>query len=1188
MTRGLIYTAVCLTLLPGLLPAQRYSFKYYGDESGLPNQSISALAQDQCGFLWIGTESGLYRYDGKRFRTFTNTRGVPFTAIEALHLTASGTLWVATKETVARLRGDRFETVDLPQVRGGLSLASDPAGRLYIGTQKGMLASLADPDAPGKPEFQLHAAATRKYQGVAGIAVADSDVVWYSCGEQICRLQNGRVLSSPAWAVPSDIWEGIAIDPGGNVWARSRTRLIELPKGSSRFIDRGSGLPAADNRGVVSVGRDGQLLVPTIRGLARLTTAGWEIVGKSRGLPISSVDTVFQDREGSLWIGTGGAGLARWLGYNRWESWTEGEGLSSESVWGIRRAADGVLWTVNDTGVNWLDERQNRWRDLRLPGLPSGQFATLTPAPDGTLWVGRPAGAVHIDLHRGAATVYGRAAGLANPWVTAIALDPQGNPWVGTAAGLYRGQPDDGRFTFVLQPLPIEPGVDFIRTCQWDRKGRLWVGASNGLYRWEGGHWTRLTPRDGLLRISVEHLAAAQDGSLWIGYLDPVGVSRLMIDGDKTQWRHYSRKEGLRSDKVYFVGSDSRGWTWVGGDQGVDVLAPGAVQHLDRTDGLVWDDCNSEAFWSDSDGSVWIGTSRGISHLRVPTAGLPSRSQDLEVLLTSAAFGDTAVRLSEAISVPWSQRSLQATFAAMTFVNEDTARFRYRLAGLEEGWHETALREVHFPSLPAGRFVLEVQANSGSASWGKSTARLRFQIRPLWWRTSWFYFAALSAAIWLGRRWWRWRLRNILRRQRELEDTVADRTHKLQEQKAAAERERDLVEKQKTEIERLFQAAQQAARVKDEFLSNMNHEIRTPLNGMIGMTDLALDTPLTAEQRECLLTARGASESLLRTIEDILDFSRSEKGSITARAGACNPHEVVATVASEYRGAARAKGLALLAGVSSDVPRQLIGDGSLLRRILAKLLDNAVKFTNRGTVSLHAGVEDSPAGVLLHFAVEDTGIGISPEHHALIFEPFSQADSSHKRRYGGTGLGLAICARFVEALGGRIWVESEPGCGSRFHFTARFEHASETAPVTAPPQVVRRTGTESPLTILLAEDNPVNQTLALRMLQKRGHIVVTAGNGVEVLAALERQHFDAVLMDIQMPEMDGLQATGEIRLRERQSGQRVPIIAVTAHALAGDRDRCLEAGMDDYLSKPIRSAELYAAIERHCALSAPG
>jgi len=1177
-----------LALLPAGLTAQRYSFKRYDQDSGLPNQDIRALVQDRTGFLWIGTDNGLFRYDGHRFRGFTTADGLPTSEVEGLGETRDGTLWVATYRGLARFSGERFEAVDISPAGAAMVVADDLQGRLYVGTSKGLL--IAEPAAGGwrKPVFRLYTMASQKSQVVRSIVVPGSGPVWYTCGVQLCRLDGRSVTSRAEWGVPDDLWEALRIDLQGNLWARSRTKLMELPKGEERFLRREGDLPPASTRGTLLAGRDGQLWVPTLRGLARRTAAGWDIIGKSRGLPISSVACALEDREGSIWIGLNGAGLARWLGYPHWELWTEAEGLSSESAWGIQRDRSGVLWANHDTGVSRFDEAGHRWEDLKVRGLPIAQTTALARASDGSLWVGQVNGLVHIDRRREAATVYGRESGLDYPWITGIALDDHDRVWAATPAGLYRSVDRGGRIRFEREQLPLERGADFLYALWIDRRGRLWVGGWGGLLRLEAGRWTRLTTSDGLLSNRVMHLGEGKDGSLWVSYAEPLGVSQAFVDGERPRWRHFSRDTGLRSDKVFFMGSDVRGGIWFGTDQGVDVFDGRSLRHFDHTDGLAWDDCNGNAFWADSDGSVWIGTSRGISHFRIPATGLPARPTDAPVLLTSAVFGDRSMGLGGAISVAWQQRSLQVGFAAMTLLNEDTVRFRYRIAGLEERWKETQLREVQIPSLPAGRYTIEVQANAGQGAWDGRAARLAFSIRPAWWRTVWFELAALAAAGLLAHQLWNWRLRHILRRQKELEDAVADRTRHLELEKARAERERDIVEKQKLEIEILFREARQAARLKDEFLANMSHEIRTPMNGIIGMTELALDTPLTAEQREYLQTARISSETLLAIINDILDLSRIAAGKFDLDAVGFDPREVVKATHGSLAPKARQKGLELFSQVGSGVPARLVGDPLRLRQVLLNLLGNAVKFTERGQVSLRADVEDETESALLHFEVADTGIGISSEKQAYIFEPFAQADGSHARRYGGTGLGLTLCARLVGMMQGRIWVESEPGKGSRFHFTARFRRAPDAA---RPPDGLAAMATAAAvepgppppftaLAILLAEDNPVNQKLARRMLEKRGHKVVTAGNGTEALAAFERQPFDAVLMDVQMPEMDGFEATAGIRTRERQTGTRIPIIALTAHAMRGDRERCLEAGMDDYVPKPVQPAELFAAIER--------
>jgi PAS domain S-box-containing protein len=390
------------------------------------------------------------------------------------------------------------------------------------------------------------------------------------------------------------------------------------------------------------------------------------------------------------------------------------------------------------------------------------------------------------------------------------------------------------------------------------------------------------------------------------------------------------------------------------------------------------------------------------------------------------------------------------------------------------------------------------------------------------------------------------------------------------------------LQRAKVEAEEARRAAEAANHAKGQFLANMSHEIRTPMNAVIGMTELAMDTELDATQREYLEIVKSSANSLLQVIDDILDFSKVEAGKLAIESTVFSLREVVTSAVGALAARAREKKIALNHSIDGTIAAELLGDPLRLRQILINLLGNAIKFTETGTVELRVALEENGGdGSLLRFAISDTGIGITKDKQSQIFDAFTQADASTTRRYGGTGLGLAICSRLVQLMGGRIWVESEVGRGSTFSFTARFaaymqSRASDVAPA-APIDAV-------PLFLLLAEDNAFNQRVAVGLLEKKGHRVEVVGDGRGAVDLSARHSFDAILMDVQMPEMDGLQATRMIRQREAESGSaRQPIIGLTAHAMQGDRERCLEAGMDGYVAKPIQPAVLYAALAESTA-----
>ena len=1171
-----LFSAHAATTLNPRKSIAQFHHQVWRTDEGVPHHNVTSVVHSRDGYLWLGTELGLARFDGLRFKVFdqNNTSALGSNLIYSLVEDRQGRLWIGTSGGLACLEDGRFHGYT---TRNGLSndvvlsLYEDRSGTLWIGT----------------------------------------------LGGGINSFRNGRFRAyTTKDGLPDDAVYAIAEDRNGGLWVGTHGGLCRMAGKRFEVYTTEAGLPnnyirclLDDRQGTLWIGTNGG-------GLARFTNGKFTRFDP-KATPIgNSVNALVQDAAGSLWIGTLGAGLVRLAG-GKFTSYRSGDGLSDDQIWSLHEGADGSLWIGSAGGLErltdgafttygsreglsdnivlpvyqdrsgdlWIGTQHgglNRFRDgrfvqLKPGGEPAWNFVmSLCGDLEGNIWAGTRGGLCRFK--DGRFTRYTTRDGLPADIIVALHVDRRGTLWAGSGAGLSKFE--NGRFInySAKDGLPNE----FVKVIEEDHQGNLWIGTGGGgLARFANGRFTAWDKRTGLSNDVVLSIHEDARGTLWIG-TNGGGLNRLK-NGKITS---YSTTQGMPNDTILGILEDNFGNLWLSTDVGVarvsmrslDDLADGKTRSVATVvygvaDGMRNRECNGgfqPSAWKAADGRLWFPTMNGVTVVDPRTASAPQPPPPVKI--EKVLIDRRTVDLQRAVEAPPGQGELEFQYAALGFQSPEKITYRYQLAGFDREWIDAgARRTAYYTNIPPGTYRFEVIARTGDGVWNSAGALVDLRLRPHFYQAPWFYTlcAVLIAGIIAGSHLL------YVRRLKAKERTMAqmnELNRGLRNEIVERERvERDLVSAR--------DAAEQANRLQTQFLANMSHEIRTPMNAILGMTELVLAGDLTNEHRANLDVAKASASVLLRMLNDILVLSTIEAGTLQLDMVDFDLPSVAEEALRSVAGSARRKGLRLVCRMKPGVPDIVRGDSARLLQILLKLLENAIKFTAEGQIALEIEcVEKLPETFRIHCVVSDTGAGIPPDKQALIFNSFSQADGSTTRKFGGTGLGLAISSSLVSLMHGEMRVESEPGSGSAFHFTVCLNRPVQDRQKAAE-VAAGNGGLRDSLRILVVEDNPVNQILMVRLLEKRGHSVSIAGNGREALAAVDGEQFDVVLMDLQMPEMDGLEATEVIRREEQKTGSHLPIIAVTANTMNGERDRCLRAGMDGFLTKPVHAASLFEAVE---------
>lgn len=1171
----------------------RYVHDVWGLEDGLPQISVNAALQTTDGYLWLGTQEGLARFDGVRFQVFDKTNGEQLLNkwVKSLYQDAEGNLWIGTYGGgLTRLKGGVFTTYTSEDgLSGNLVNAICGGGDgngdvLWIGANNGLNRLVIK---NGKPEVTVYTTRDGLAADIVNAVYSDSGGnLWIGTNKGLNRLDNGDFTTyTTESGLADNIVYTIYEDTGENrgvMWIGTEGGLNRLYNGRFDVYTTREGLSGNRIR-TIRRDADGNLWAGTYGGgLNRLTPdrkAGAfsiDFIGAADGLSDDKVLTVCEDRERNLWIGTEAGGLNR-LKDSKFTPFTTREGLSHDVAWSICEDRMGRLWIgTNGGGLNRLDPETGAFKTYKVnDGLSHNVVFSLHADRAGNLWAGTDGGGLNRltpGKKDGSFTIetYATAQGLSNNFIWAILEDRAGAFWIGAGGGgLNRLELDKTNTIVTTNAYSTREGLssDFVRSLHQDGDGILWIGTDGGLDRLdpETGEITSYTTEQGLSNNVVNTIYQDGEGILWIG--TDGGLTRL--DPRSSSLTAVTRREGLFDDIIIQVLEDDRNNLWMSCNRGIfrvnkeelNAYCDGKIETVknvsyDENDGMISRECTGgyqPAGWKSRAGKLWFPTIKGVVMIDpgdIKTNRLPPPVVIEKIIVDDEEDNPYFPADGKLPDFPPGKKRFEIHYTGLSLMAPLGVKFKCRLEGYDEKERDVETdRIAYYTNLPPRHYTFRVSACNNDGVWNEVGASVSFYLEPHFYQTGWFKILLVLALVSMLFTGYRLRVRG-------LESLVIERT-------------------------KAKEAAENANRAKSEFLAKMSHEMRTPLNAVILTSELLNDTGLDDEQTDLFEAIDSESNHLLTLINDILDLSKIEAGKLDLEEIPFDIRSMSEKFATRFAFRAKQRGLEFDSILFPEAAPPLMLDSNRLTQVLDNLLSNALRFTIKGKISFEGEMlEDLGDSVKIRFRVTDTGIGIPEDKQSAIFESFIQADGSTSRKYGGAGLGLAISKHLVEMMSGQIGVESEVEKGSTFWFTVILgkctgeEIPSETRGEQT--SAFRRNNAH----ILFVEDYPTFQKIGLKHLKKAGHWVSLAGNGNEAVEAFKKDHYDLILMDVEMPEMDGFQATKEIRAVEADRGAaRTPIIAMTAHVVKGYREMCLEAGMDDYVSKPMRRAKLLAVAE---------